>query len=186
MGTKEVETAVPLAYFWRNLDMPLINCNVSLTLTWSADCVITTMENREITPSQGNNPAVFYHSSTNVTFKITGTKLYVIVVTLPTEDENKLFEQLKLGLKRTIRWNKCRSEVSNQTKTNNLNYLIEPTFNKINRLFVLSIENEEDRTYFLKDYTPKVKTKDFNVLIDGKSFFDMSIKKQRRNIRKNY
>ena len=182
MGTKEVETAVPLTYFWRNLDMPLINCNMSLTLTWSADCVIISMEKREITPSQGNNPAVFDHSSANVTFKITGTKLYVTVVTY----DNKLFEQLKLGLKRTIRWNKCRSEMSNQTKTNNLNYLIEPTFNKVNRLFVLSIENEEDRTSFLKDYTPKVKTKDFNVLIDGKRFFDMSIKKQRRKIRKNY
>ena len=61
--------------------------------------------------------------------------------------------------------------MANQTKTNHLNYLIDPTFTKINRLFVLSFENEEDRTPFLKDYVPKVEIKDFNLLIDGKSFF---------------
>ena len=58
----------------------------------------------------------------------------------------------------------------NQTKTNNLNYLIDPTFNKVNILFVLSFEDEEDRTSFLKYYVPKVEIKDFNVLIDGKTF----------------
>ena len=60
--------------------------------------------------------------------------------------------------------------MTNQTKTNNLNYLIDPTFNKVNRLFVLSFENEEDRTSFSKYYVPKVKIKDFNKLIDGKRF----------------
>ena len=68
--------------------------------------------------------------------------------------------------------------MTNQTKTNNLNYLIDPTFNKVNRLFVLSFENEEDRTYFSKYYTPKVEIKDFNVLIDGKSFFDVPVKNE--------
>ena len=66
--------------------------------------------------------------------------------------------------------------MTNQTKTNNLNYLIDPTFNKVNRLFVLSFENEEDRTSFSKYYTPKVQIKDFNVLINGKSFFDVPVK----------
>ena len=61
--------------------------------------------------------------------------------------------------------------MTNQTKTNYLNYLIDPTFNKVNRLFVLSFENEEDRTSFSEYYVPKVEIKDFNVLIDGKSFF---------------
>ena len=64
----------------------------------------------------------------------------------------------------------------NQTKTNNLNYLIDPTFNKVNILFVLSFEDEEDRTSFLKYYVPKVEIKDFNVLIDEKSFFDVTVK----------
>ena len=66
--------------------------------------------------------------------------------------------------------------MTNQTKTNNLNYLIDPTFNKVNRLFVLSFENEEDRTSFSKYYVPKVEIKDFNMLIDGKSFFDVPVK----------
>ena len=98
------------------------------------------------------------------------------VVTLSTEDDNNFFEQLKLEFKRTIKWNKCRSEMTNQTKTNNLNYLIDLTFNKVNRLFVLSFENEEERASFSKYYTPKVGIKDFNVLIDGKSFFDVPVK----------
>ena len=59
--------------------------------------------------------------------------------------------------------------MTNQTKTNNLNYLIDQTFNKVNRLFVLSFENEENRTYFSKYYIPKV-IKDFHVLIDGNFF----------------
>ena len=98
------------------------------------------------------------------------------VVTLSTEDDNNFFEQLKLEFKRTIKWNKCRSEMTNQTKTNHLNHLIDPTFTKVNRLFVLSFENEEDRTSFSKYYVPKVEIKDFNVLIDGKSFFDVPVK----------
>ena len=61
--------------------------------------------------------------------------------------------------------------MSNQTKNNNLHYLINPTFTNVNRLFVLSFENEDDRTSFSKYYVLKVKIKDFNVLIDGKTFF---------------
>ena len=65
---------------------------------------------------------------------------------------------------------------TNQTKNNNLNYLIDPKFTKVNRLFVLSFENEDDRASFSKHYVPNVQIKDFNVLIDGKCFFDISIK----------
>ena len=104
--------------------------------------------------------------------------MYVPVVTLSAEDDNNFLEQLKLGFKRTIKWNKYRSEMTNQTKNNNLNYLIDPTFTKVNRLFVLSFENENDRTSFSKYYVPNVQIKDFNVLIDGKSFFDMPIKNE--------
>ena len=66
--------------------------------------------------------------------------------------------------------------MTNQAKNNSLNYLIDPTFTKVNRLLVLSFENEEDRTSFFKNYLPNVKIKDFHVLIDGKSFFDMPVK----------
>ena len=54
--------------------------------------------------------------------------------------------------------------------------MIDPTFNKVNRLFVLSFENEEDRKSYSRYYTPKVEIKDFHVLIDGKSFFDVPVK----------
>ena len=93
---------------------------------------------------------------TNATVKIKDTKLYVPVVTLSTKDLNNFLEQLKSGFKRTIKWNKYRSEMTNQTKTNHLNYLIDPKFIKVNRLFVSSFENEEDRTSFSKYYVPKV------------------------------
>ena len=66
--------------------------------------------------------------------------------------------------------------MTNHTKTNNLNYLIDLIFIKVNRLFVLSFENEEDKTTFSKYYTTKVEIKDFNVLIDRKSFFDVPVK----------
>ena len=95
----------------------------------------------------------------------------VPVVTLSAENDNKLLEQLKTGFKRTIRWNKYRSKyliLEITTRNNNLNYLIDPTFNTVNKLFVLSYENENDRTSFSKYYVPKVEIKDINVLIDGK------------------
>ena len=80
-------------------------------------------------------------------------------------------EQLKTGFKRTVKWNKYRLEMTNQTKKNNLNNLIDPTFMKVNRLFVLSFQDEEDRTSASKYYTPKVEIKYFNVLNDGKKIF---------------
>ena len=142
---KGVEIAVPLKYlsnFWRALKMPLINCEMSLILTWSREGVINSMEKRVITDTRRDT------YPTNATFKITDTKLYVPVVTLSKENDIKLLEQLKSGFKRTIKWNKYRSEMTNLTTNNNLNYLIESTFTKINRLFLLSFENENDRTSF--------------------------------------
>ena len=106
--------------------------------------------------------------------------MYVPVVTLSTENDNKLLEQLKKVFKRTLKWNKYRSEMSNQTKYNNLNYLIDPTFANVNRLFVLSFENENDRTSFSKYYVPKVEIKEFNVLIDGKQFFEIPVKSKEK------
>ena len=66
--------------------------------------------------------------------------MYAPVVTLSIEDYSKFLEQLKSGFKRIIKWNKCRSEMTNQTKTKNLHYLIYPTFNQVNRLFVKWID----------------------------------------------
>ena len=88
----DVEIIVPLKYlnnFWRTLDIPLINCEVSLNLTWSENCVITSKATREVDPDA--DPAVDeIDNSTNATFKIKDTKLYVSVVTLSAENDNKL------------------------------------------------------------------------------------------------
>ena len=105
--------------------------------------------------------------------------MFLPVVTLSTENDKTLLEQLRTGFKRTIKCNKYRSEMNNQTQNNNLNYLIDPTFTKVNRLLVLSLENEDDRTSFSKYYVLNVEIKDFNVLIDSKRFFDMPIKNEK-------
>ena len=110
--------------------------------------------------------------------------MYISVVTLSAENDNKLLEQLKTGFKRTIKWNKCRSEMSSETKINNLNYLIDPTFTKVNRLFVLSFDNEDDRKSFSKYYVPKIEIKDFIVFIDGKPFFDIPVKIKKKHMSK--
>ena len=132
---KQVEVSVPLKHlnnFWRSLDMPLINCEVSLTLTWSKDCVITDETQRDA--DLNANPSVLeIRVPTGARFKITDTKLYVPVVTLSTQDDNKLLEKLETEFKRTIKWNKYKSEISNQVKTTNLNYLIDPTLSKVHR-----------------------------------------------------
>ena len=87
-----------LSNFWRTLDMPLMNCKVSLTLTWSENCVITSKSYRRVVAAQGNNPAVDgIDNPIGATFKIKDTKLYVPVVTLSTENDNRLLEQLKTG-----------------------------------------------------------------------------------------
>ena len=127
---KEVEIVVPLkplSHFGRMLDMPLINREVSLILTWFKNCAITSKATIDAEPAI-NNP-------TKGKFRITETKLYVLVVTLLTEDGHKLFEQLKTGFKRTIKWNKCRSEVTKKAKTVNLNYLIQHLTESIDYLF---------------------------------------------------
>ena len=102
--------------------------------------------------------------------------MYVPVVTLSAENDNKLLEQLKTEFERTIKWNKYRSEMFNQAQNNNLNYLTDSTCTNVNTLFVLSFENEDDITSFSKYYVPQVEVKDFNVLIDGKPFFQIPSK----------
>ena len=157
------------------LNIPLINSEINLILTWSENCVLTNKATIDADPSA--DPAVAaINNPKNATFKITNVKLYVSVVTLSTENDKTLLEQLRTRFKRTIKWNKYRSEMTNQTQNNNLNYLIDPTLTKVNILFFLSFGNEDDRRSFSKYYVPNVQIKDFNVIIDGKCFFDMPIK----------
>ena len=96
---------------------------------------LTSKATRDADPDA--DPAVAaINNPTNPIFKITDVKLYIPVVTLSTENDKTLLEQLRTGFKRTIKWNKYRSEMTNQTQNNNLNYLIDPTFTKVNRLAV--------------------------------------------------
>ena len=121
-------------------------------------------------------------------FKITETKIYVPVVTLSTEDNAKLLQQLKSSFKRTINWNKYESSVKTFAQNRYLNYLINPSFQGVNRLFVLSFENEANRKLHSTYYLPKAEIKDYNVMIDGKNFFDQTINsmtKTYENILKN-
>ena len=146
---KEVEIAIPLKYlsnFWKILHTPLINCEINLILTWSDNCVITSKATTDANP--GVDPAISeINNPSNATFKVTDTTLFVPVVTLSTEDDNKLLEQLKTGFKITVKKNKYRSGMTKQIKTSNLNFLIDPTFNKVNRLFVSLFENENDHLF---------------------------------------
>ena len=79
--------------------MPLINCEVSLILTWSEECIITSIERRVLRNTRRDN------SPTNATFQLKDTTLNVSVVTLSTKDDHNFLEQLKSGFKRTIKWN---------------------------------------------------------------------------------
>ena len=176
----DIKIVAPLKYlsnFWRYLNIPLINCEVELILTWFKNCVLIDKSIREA--DYNADPNVYeINNPEDATFKITDVKLFVPVVTLSKENDIKLLEQLKTGFKRTIKWNKYRSQMSIQQQNNNLNYLIDPTFTNVNRLFVLSFprNNTDSRYSFSNCYVPKVKVNDFNVLIDGKSFFDLPVK----------
>ena len=98
---------VPLKYFsnfWRTLEIPVINCEINLSLTWSTNCVIVSTN----------------IANQNATFEITDTKLYVLVLTLSTQDNSKLLQQLKSGFKRVISWNKYLSKLELLAQNRNL------------------------------------------------------------------
>ena len=162
-GTKGVEIMVPLKYLsniWRTLEMPLINCEVNLILTWSSTCVLiaTNIQNQA------------------ATFAITDTKLYVPVVTLSTQNNTKFLQQLNSGFKRVINWNKYSSKPELLAQNPDRNDLAEPSFQGANRLFLLAFENDDNRTVDDGYYLPTVEIKDYNIMINGENFFDQPIK----------
>ena len=103
--------------------------------------------------------------------------MYFPVVSLQAEYENKLYEELKTGIIVDFTWSKYRTQIINQTAANNLNYLIDPTFNNVNRLFVSAFASEEGRSSFSKYYMPTVEIKDYNVILDGQTpFYEIPMK----------
>ena len=110
------------------------------------------------------------------TFAITETKLYIPVVTLSAQDNAKLLQQLKSGFNRIFNWNKYLSKPELLAQHPNLNHLVEPSFQGVNRFFVLAFDNDAQRTSNKRYYLLNVETKDYNVMIDGKNFFEQPIK----------
>ena len=127
--------------------MLLINCKISVQLKWSRKFIIVA------TTTNNQNP----------TFQINDTKLYVPVVTLSTQENIELLKQLQSSFKRTINWNKYRAKTTNQVQNRYLE-------------FVLSFKNDDDRESHKQYYLPTVEIKDYNVMINGRNFFDQPVK----------
>ena len=145
----------------KTLEMPLINWEINLILTWSAHCIISS-------------------ATGTTTFGIIDKKLYVPILTLLTQDNAKLLQQLKSDFKRTIYWNKHQSKVSIGRQKQYLGYLIDPSFQGVNRLFVLSSEDIAHQARHIGFFLPKVEIKDYNVMINGQNFFDQQVKNDMR------
>ena len=108
-----------------------MNCEVESDLSCTNDYVLIEHHNK----------------TTGVVAVITSTKTYVLVITLPTGDNIKLLENFKQGFKSTNSWNNYRSVITKQPKSNNLDYMIHPTFRNINTFFVLSFKNGDNDSY---------------------------------------
>ena len=136
--------------------MPLINWEINLILTWSANFVI-------VYTSVANQGA---------TFTITETTLCVPVVTLSTQGNAKLLQQLKSGFKRVINMNKYLSKPESLAQNPNLDHFIELSFQWVNTIFVLAFENDAQRTSNKRYYLPNIEIKDYSVMIDGKNLIN--------------
>ena len=157
--------------------MPLINCKIHLELNWNNNCVMYGAD----TYAGGNNA-----NDRETTFKITSTKLYVPAVILSTKDNVNLTKQLSEGFKRSVYWNEYKSKIETKTADNDniTRFPLDASFQGANRLFVLAfnntdnnankIERDSHRKYFL----PRVDITNYNVLIDGRNFYDQSINDQ--------
>ena len=181
---ENIKIVAPLKHLSRfifSLDTLLINSETELISNWSQNCVLTEKATKAAIQA-GDDPAAepqvnAINAPSDLKFSVTDCKIHIPVVTLEAEYENKLYEELKTGITVAVIWNKYRPQIINQPATNNLNYLIDPTFNNVNILFVLDFENEKDRSNFSKYYTPTVEIKDYNVIIDGQQpFYKIPIK----------
>ena len=175
---KDVVIAVPIKYlsnFWRSLEMPLINCKIHLELNWSKDYVISTTD--------------------EAAFKITNTKLYVPIVTLSSKDNVKLVKLLEEGFEKPAYWNEYQTKIETKDLDNNnlTRFLLDASFQGVKRLFVPAFDNTDgdtkqaERRNHRKYLLPRVNITNYNVLIDGRNFYDQLINdliKQCNEIRK--
>ena len=145
--------------------MPLVNCKVDLELTWTNDCVISS-----------DNAA----AGNVVSFKITDTKLYLPIVTLSTKDNTNLTKQLNDGFKRIVYWNEYKAidDSTAAAPADPYTKTLDVSFQGINRLFVLGFargDNDSKRNGYINYYLPRVDIAKYNVLIDGRNFYDQPI-----------
>ena len=151
---------VPSKYpsnFRRTLEVPLIDCEITLDLNWSEKCIIVATD----VAGQGT------------TFSITDTRLYVPLLTLSTKDNAKMVKQ---NFKRTINWNKHRPKVSTERINQFLDFLVDPSLQGVIRLFVLSFENEEQRTSDKQYYFTASEVTNINVMINEQNVFDQPVR----------
>ena len=159
-----VKVVVPLKYlsnFFRSLEMPLINCEIKLNLTWKKECVLSTC----------GGDAVFI---------INDTKLHVPVVTLSKEDNKDFIEQQNKKFQRSIYWNEYKTkEINEDADANVFKYInLDPSFQGVNRLFVMAYNRangQPTRNGQRKYYLPRIDLQKYNVIIDGRNFYDNPI-----------
>ena len=154
----------------------MINCKIHLELNWDNNCVIYGPD----TYASGDNA-----NNRETTFEITTTKLYVSILTLSTKDSVNLTKQLNDGFKRSVYWNEYKSKIKtkNSEDNNPTRFPLDVSFQGVNRFFVLDFNNtgginrvqrDSHRKYFL----PRVNITNYNVLIDGRNFYDQPINDQ--------
>ena len=159
-----VKVVVPLKYlsnFFRSLEMPLINSKIKLNLTWKKEYVLPTDDG-------------------NAGFIINDTKLYVPVVTLSKEDNEDFIEQQKKVFQRSIYWNEYKTiEINEDADANVFKYInLDPFFQGVNRLSVMAYNRangQPTRNGQRKYYLPRIDLEKYNVIIDGRNFYDNPI-----------
>ena len=164
IAKRSVKVVVPLNYlsnFFRSLEMPLINCKIKLNLTWKEECVLSNQV--------GNAVCI-----------INDTKMYVPVVTLSKEDNKDFIEQQNKGFQRSIYWNEYKTkEINENADANVFKYInLDPSFQGVNRLFVMGynrVDGQPTRNGEQKYYLPRIDLNKYNVIIDGRNFYDNPI-----------
>ena len=159
-----VKVVVPLKYlsnFFRSLEMPLINCKIKLNLIWKKECVLSTDDD-------------------NAVFIINDTKMYVPVVTLSKEDNKDFIEQQNKGFQRSIYWNEYKTkEINEDADAHVFKYInLDPSFQGVNTLFVMAYNRangQPTRNGRRKYYLPRIDLEKYNVIIDGRNFYDNPI-----------
>ena len=172
---KNAIIAVSLKYlsnFWRSIEMPLINCKVKLKFRWTKHYIFSVASTGNVDGNNDND------NNNNNIFTITDTQLFVPVVTLSARDNQKLSKLLTKGSERSVYWNEYKTKSENKNMPNKYRHFLESNFVGVNRLFVLVYTDENNnakRFNAQKYYLSKEIIKNYNVIINGKKFYDQPI-----------